>query len=70
MRILEQLSNLFGATVVGRLPKTRSGKMLRNTIKCIADNTPYRMPATIDDPDTLTQMKVAMAKLGFGESLP
>ena len=44
------------AAVVARLPKTRSGKMLRSTIKCIADNTPYRMPATIDDPEVLTQM--------------
>jgi propionyl-CoA synthetase len=58
------------AAVVARLPKTRSGKMLRNTIKCIADNTPYRMPPTIDDPDILTQMKAAMAKLGFAESAP
>ena len=54
------------AAVVARLPKTRSGKMLRNTIKCIADNTPYRVPATIDDPDVLTRIKVVMAELGFG----
>ena len=58
------------AAVVARLPKTRSGKMLRNTIKCIADNTPYRVPATIDDPDVLTQIKVTMAELGFAESSP
>ncbi len=58
------------AAVVARLPKTRSGKLLRSTIKCIADNTPYRMPATIDDPDILTQMKAAMTKLGLAGSRP
>jgi propionyl-CoA synthetase len=56
------------AAVVARLPKTRSGKMLRKTIKCIADNTPYRMPATIDDPGSLKLMEEAMARLGFAES--
>ena len=54
--------------VVAQLPKTRSGKILRGTIKSIADNTPYRMPATIDDPVVLTQMEEAMASLGFGPS--
>ena len=54
------------AAVVARLPKTRSGKILRGTIKHIADNTPYRMPATIDDPAILTEMEQAMAGLGFG----
>jgi propionyl-CoA synthetase len=58
------------AAVVERLPKTRSGKMLRSTIRSIADNTPYRVPATIDDPEILTEMKVALAKLGLAESRP
>jgi propionyl-CoA synthetase len=39
------------ATVVKRLPKTRSGKILRGTIQKIADNKEYKVPATIDDPD-------------------
>ena len=56
------------AVVVAQLPKTRSGKILRGTIKSIADNTPYRMPATIDDPAVLEQMEEAMASLGFGAS--
>ena len=38
------------AIVVKRLPKTRSGKILRGTVRKIADNEPYKMPATIDDP--------------------
>ena len=38
------------ATVVPRLPKTRSGKILRGTMQKIADNEPYKTPATIDDP--------------------
>ena len=56
------------ATIVARLPKTRSGKILRGTIKSIADNTPYRMPATIDDPIILEEMETAMTKLGFAGS--
>ncbi|MEZ4514843.1 MAG: propionyl-CoA synthetase [Chloroflexota bacterium] len=54
------------ATVVQRLPKTRSGKILRGTIKKIADNEPYRMPATIDDPAILGEMAEAVEKLGYG----
>ncbi len=53
------------ATVVKRLPKTRSGKILRGTMKKIADNTPYRMPATIDDPAILDEIKEALAELGY-----
>ena len=54
--------------VVAQLPKTRSGKILRGTIKSIADSKPYRMPATIDDPAVLQLMEEAMASLGFGAS--
>jgi len=53
------------ATVVQRLPKTRSGKILRGTIKSIADGEEYRMPATIDDPAILTEISEALAALGF-----
>ena len=48
------------ATVVKRLPKTRSGKILRGTIQKIADNKQWSMPATIDDPAILDEMKVAL----------
>ena len=45
------------AIVVKRLPKTRSGKVLRGTIRKIADKEEYKMPATIDDPQILTEIK-------------
>jgi propionyl-CoA synthetase len=38
-------------------PKTRSGKILRGTIRKIADNVDYKMPATIDDPKILDEIK-------------
>lgn len=43
--------------VVPRLPKTRSGKVLRATMRAIADGRPYTAPATIDDPATLDELK-------------
>ncbi|HVV87978.1 MAG TPA: propionyl-CoA synthetase [Kofleriaceae bacterium] len=45
------------ALVVPRLPKTRSGKILRGTMRAIADGQPYRMPATIDDPAALAEIE-------------
>ncbi len=54
------------ATVVPRLPKTRSGKVLRGTIRHIADGESYRMPATIDDPAALGEIAAALERLGFG----
>jgi propionyl-CoA synthetase len=45
------------AIVVKRLPKTRSGKILRGTVRKIADNEEYKMPATIDDPTILDEIK-------------
>jgi len=53
------------AAVVERLPKTRSGKILRGTMKKIADGEQYRMPATIDDPAILGEIEVAFAALGY-----
>lgn len=44
------------AIVVKRLPKTRSGKILRKIIRMIADGTPYQIPSTIDDPNILTEI--------------
>ena len=54
-------------TVVDRLPKTRSGKILRGTMVNIADNTPYTMPATIDDPVILDEIKAALQPLGYAQ---
>jgi len=53
------------ATVVQRLPKTRSGKILRGTMKKIADGQEYRMPATIDDPSILDEISEDLAQLGY-----
>lgn len=48
--------------VVARLPKTRSGKILRGTMKKIADDDAWSMPATIDDPATLEEIAKALGK--------
>jgi propionyl-CoA synthetase len=53
------------ATVVARLPKTRSGKILRGTIQKIADNQEYKVPATIDDPAILGEMEEALNTIGY-----
>ena len=53
------------ATVVKRLPKTRSGKNLRGTIKKIADGAEYRIPPTIDDPATLEEITEDLSALGY-----
>ncbi len=50
------------AIVIKRLPKTRSGKILRGTIRKIADNEPYKIPATIDDPAILDEIKGDLKK--------
>jgi propionyl-CoA synthetase len=55
------------ATVVNRLPKTRSGKILRGTIQKIADNQPYKMPATIDDPVILDEIEAALNQIGLAK---
>ncbi len=53
------------ATVVKRLPKTRSGKILRGTIKKIADGEEYKVPATIDDPAILEEITENLTQMGF-----
>ncbi|TDQ84506.1 propionyl-CoA synthetase [Dongia mobilis] len=53
------------ATVVARLPKTRSGKILRGTMQKIADGKEYNMPATIDDPAILGEIEGALRGIGF-----
>ena len=53
------------ATVVERLPKTRSGKILRGTMQKIADNEAYKMPATIDDPAILDEITEALEGIGY-----
>jgi propionyl-CoA synthetase len=53
------------AVVVKRLPKTRSGKIVRGTIKKIAEGTPYTVPATIDDPATLEEIGADLHAIGY-----
>ncbi|KAA2235011.1 propionyl-CoA synthetase [Salinarimonas soli] len=54
------------ALTVGRLPKTRSGKILRGTMKKIADGDAWTMPATIDDPGVLDEIADALKAKGVG----
>ncbi len=53
------------AVVVDRLPKTRSGKILRATMVKIADSEEFKMPATIDDPAILDEIRAALQTLGY-----
>jgi propionyl-CoA synthetase len=53
------------AVVVDRLPKTRSGKILRGTMRRIADAEAYTTPATIDDPAILDEITVALERIGY-----
>ncbi len=55
------------ATVVKRLPKTRSGKILRGTIQKIADNKEWKLPATIEDPAVLDEIKETLQSIGFAQ---
>ncbi|MFH1114084.1 MAG: propionyl-CoA synthetase [Pseudomonadota bacterium] len=55
------------AVVVARLPKTRSGKVLRGTMRKIADGEEYSVPSTIDDPTSLDEIGEAVKKIGYGK---
>jgi propionyl-CoA synthetase len=64
--VREQLGAVYSykaSVVVKALPKTRSGKVLRATMKKIAQGQPYAIPATIDDPNILVQIENALATL-------
>ena len=56
------------AVIVARLPKTRSGKILRGTIQKIANGEDYAMPATIDDPVILDEITDALKHIGYPKS--
>ena len=51
--------------VVERLPKTRSGKILRGTMRSVADGEAWNMPATIDDPAVIEEVARALKQLGL-----
>jgi propionyl-CoA synthetase len=56
------------AAVVDRLPKTRSGKILRGTMRRIADAEEYGVPATIEDPTALDEMREALRAIGYART--
>ena len=51
-----------------RLPKTRSGKILRGTMQKIADNEEHKVPATIDDPIILEEIEAALISIGLASA--
>jgi len=51
--------------IVKRLPKTRSGKIVRGTMKKIADGQPFNVPATIDDPAALDEIAAGLGTIGY-----
>jgi propionyl-CoA synthetase len=55
------------AVVVDRLPKTRSGKILRATMVKLADGQDFKIPATIDDPAILDEIRTALQTLGYAK---
>jgi len=59
------VASFKSAVVVDRLPKTRSGKILRGTIASIAGDKPWNMPATVDDPKIFDEITVALATIGY-----
>ena len=70
-RVREQIGPVAAfklVAVVTRLPKTRSGKILRGTMVKIADSQEFKIPATIDDPTILDEVKDALQGLGYAKS--
>ncbi|MFH2058901.1 MAG: propionyl-CoA synthetase [Pseudomonadota bacterium] len=72
--VIQRVRNLIGpvaafktAIVVKRLPKTRSGKILRGTMRSIADKTEYKVPATIDDYSILDEIEDSLGTIGYGK---
>ncbi|MHA1108585.1 MAG: propionyl-CoA synthetase [Alphaproteobacteria bacterium] len=59
------VASFRSAVVVARLPKTRSGKILRGTMQKIADGEEYSAPATIDDPTILDEITAALSRIGY-----
>ncbi|HET7756358.1 MAG TPA: AMP-binding protein, partial [Steroidobacteraceae bacterium] len=67
-RVREQIGAVAAfrhVAIVARLPKTRSGKVLRSTMRAIADSASYNVPATIDDPQSLDEIATALRTLGY-----
>jgi len=64
---LGAIASFKRAAVVDRLPKTRSGKILRDTMRSIADGESNKVPSTTDDPAILPEIEDAVAGLGYGK---
>jgi len=62
-------ARLEGAFIVPRIPKTRSGKLLRRIVKHILNDEPYKMPAAIDDVTSLDFIHTISAKNGFQDQV-
>ena len=60
------VASFKAALVVAGLPKTRSGKILRGTMRHIADGEAYPLPATIDDASILDEITRALVRAGYG----
>jgi propionyl-CoA synthetase len=63
---LGAIASFKSAVVVERLPKTRPGKILRGTMRSIADGESYKVASTIDDPAILPEIEDAVATIGYG----
>lgn len=61
------VASLKTVVVVQRLPKTRSGKILRKLIRSIADATEYQVPSTIDDPEIIGEITEALRAIGYAK---
>jgi propionyl-CoA synthetase len=59
------VASFKSAVIVARLPKTRSGKILRSTMRKIANSEEYAMPATIDDPAILDEIRESLQTIGY-----
>ena len=63
--VVGPVAALKKAAIVPRLPKTRSGKILRGTMKQVANGNEYKIPATIEDPTVLNEITRALKCIGF-----
>ena len=61
------IASFKAVAIVARLPKTRSGKILRGTMRKIADGASYSVPSTIDDPATLDEIGEALKTIGYAK---
>ena len=61
------IASFKSVAIVARLPKTRSGKILRGTMRKIADGAEYSVPSTIDDPTSLDEIQNALKNIGYAK---